>query len=109
MSKDQAAAVRATVDMDGIRAELNEIRGLVRDMAQLVLPAALREACACGLLSCRKVTAVKPGVVSAQDFNLCPSCKLPEGWSVVSNLELGPAERRTVELANQIFARSNAR
>lgn len=101
---------RGDGEIGNIKAELATMRKLVADMAMLFLPPALRNKCSCGLIACRELTGVnaknavgRPNV-EAERFALCSECKAPEGYTIVGTLELAPAERETVRLANSILA-----
>lgn len=101
---------RGDGDIGTIKADLTNVKKLVADMAMLFLPQALRNKCACGMIACRELTgvnaqdAVTKVNVEAERFRLCTDCKPPEGYTIVGSLELGPAERETVRLANSILA-----
>ena len=110
---NEAKQQKQPSEFEQLRSDVNQLRGLVADMAMLFLPPQLREKCACGLVSCRKLTCTPKqwkredllaGNTKATDFNLCDRCTLPDGWNVVSTLELAPAQRETVSLANNILA-----
>jgi hypothetical protein len=107
MSQQNAAqkqsAPEQKPDMAELQRQVTGLRGLVADMAFLFLPPVLRHKCECGKISCRKVTAVKPGVAEAKDFILCEDCKSPADWTTVAAIELGPVERETVRLANKLI------
>ena len=94
--------------------QIRELKQAFSTLVRMVLPAQLRQNCECGLVCIRQVTAVKPGVTgkpeepNARTFQLCDSCKLPEGWNQVGSFELAPHERETVKLANQLIASSKS-
>jgi hypothetical protein len=96
-------------EIEACQRQIGELRKAFATMAALVLPAHMRNYCACGRLACRQVDAVNPQgmakspeLASAKPFTLCDQCALPEGFTAVRSVELAPAERETVRLANEL-------
>ncbi len=108
MSKDNVARVenasrQGATELEEIRGEIAKLRGLFVDMALLIMPPAFRDAvCDCGRLGCKTVTAVKAGEAEAKRFHICDQCTMPEGWMPVGTVELAPAQRETVAIANRL-------
>lgn len=108
MSKDHAARVenahgQGSKELEELRAEIAKLHTMFVDMARLMMPPAFRDTfCDCGRLGCSTITAVKPGESEAKRFNLCDQCKMPEGWMAVGTVELAPAQRETVAIANRL-------
>lgn len=106
MSKDNVARAesQASKELEDIRAEVASIKQMFADMALLIMPAQFRGThCECGRLGCTVITAVKPGEPESKRFNLCDAgCKMPDGWMAVGTVELAPAQRETVAIANRL-------
>ncbi len=96
-------------EMQACKRQITELRKAFATMAMLVLPASMRNYCKCGRLACRQVDAVNPkgmaqnpALASATTFTLCDECQLDEGCNAIRSVELAPAERETVRLANEL-------
>lgn len=102
MSKENVAMRSGESELESLRKEVASMRKSFVDMALLVLPSNMRNYCDCGLLACRTVTAVKPGLDQAERFKRCTDCAIPDGWHTVGVVELAPGERETVAIANRL-------
>lgn len=107
----QSAQNQQQQDKPNYGQQIRDLKQAIATLVRIVLPPQLRQSCDCGLVCFRRVTAVRPGQKfgdspESREFQLCDGCKLPDGWSQVGSFELGPHERETVKLANQLLSAS---
>lgn len=100
--RTESLAKDAEPTLAELRAQVSELRGFVRTMALLTLPAQMRTPCGCGRIAERTVTLVNGKDLPRHD-PLCDKCEPLKGWSQVGIVYLDGNLRETARLANSIL------
>jgi hypothetical protein len=101
--RTEELAQKAAPTLAELSEQVAELRGFVRTMALLSLPAQMRTPCGCGRIAERSETYVVPKEVVAKRAHLCDRCQIPAGATQVGTVFLDGNLREAARLANSIL------